>query len=313
MVWVFNLFRILSIFVVGRLWGERVAIDGFHPYVGLVTFSLATGFAIAFLPRFGITFGGGRRSLGDLVASVQRAVPRFRFSVVGLLAVALVLGAYNRDLRQVNPVASALGAPRVIPFGHLEEPAPGFSSKPIDHFDWAARFFGEDSNWTRYQLDGGGTAKVGGDLPVIADVVTTSNLQLFDDFGVEDCYRFHGYDVQAVEEVDLGRGQIGSLLSWHDPVSPIRWTALYWYWPISGINGQAQRYQRIVLLLNSSTKAKLWAAAVAGRPTTQVGLTIDQALQGKSGSTSSSTQDRQLRAFLRALGREIVAASAPSS
>jgi exosortase/archaeosortase family protein len=310
-VWVFNLFRILSIFAVGRLWGERVAIDGFHPYVGLVSFSIATLVAVWFLPLFGIHFGGGRRSGADLADSVERAVPRPWFAAAGLVVVALVAGVFNSDLRSVNPVASALGAPRVIPFGSLPEPAPGFDSQIIDHFDWAARFFGDDSNWIRYQLTGGGTATLGSDLPVTVDVVTTTQLELFNDFGVEACYRFHGYDVEGVEQVDLGRGQIGSMLSWHDPVSPIRWTALYWYWPVAGGTGSAQRYQRVVLLLNSSTRARVWSPSTPRRPTTAVGMSLDQALEGKSGAPQLNARDQQLRSFLRALGREVVASSAP--
>jgi exosortase/archaeosortase family protein len=310
-VWVFNLFRILSIFLVGRLWGERVAIDGFHPYVGLVTFSMATLVAVWFMPRFGIGFGGGRRSTSDLARSVRTAVPHIRACGVGLLAVAVVAGAFNADLRRVNPVASALGAPRVIPFGELQQPAPGYDAQVVDHFDWAARFFGIDSDWTRYQLTGGGTDSLGSDLPVTADVITTTQLELFNDFGVEACYRFHGYDVEGVQQVDLGRGQVGSMLSWHDPVSPIRWTALYWFWPVAGHTGQPQRYQRIVLLLNSSTNARVWSPGVSGRPTTEVGMTLEQALQGKSDSSQLNARDQQLRSFLRSLGRAIVASSAP--
>jgi exosortase/archaeosortase family protein len=312
-VWVFNLFRILSIFAVGRLWGERVAIDGFHPYVGLVTFSIATLIAVWFMPWFGIGFGGGRRSRADLTDSIHRAVPRPWFAAAGLVVVALVAGAFNSDLRNVNPVASALGAPRVIPFGRLSEPAPGFDSQVVDHFDWAARFFGDDSDWIRYQLSGPGTTTLGSDIPVTVDVVTTTQLELFNDFGVEACYRFHGYDVQGVEQVDLGRGQIGSMLSWHDPVSPIRWTALYWYWPVAGGTGSAQRYQRVVMLLDSSTKAKVWSPTSPARPTTAVGMSLDQALEGKSGAPRMNARDQQLRSFLVALGRQVVASSAPES
>jgi exosortase/archaeosortase family protein len=312
-VWVFNIFRILSIFLVGRLWGERVAIDGFHPYVGLITFSIATLIAVWFLPRFGIRFGGGRRSTAALVESVDRAVPRVRFAVGGLLVVALVAGTFNADLRRVNPVASALGAPRVIPFGSLRDPAPGYETAVVDHFDWAARFFGSDSDWTRYQLRGGGTPELGSELPVTVDVITTSQVELFDDFGVEACYRFHGYDVQGVEQVDLGRGQIGSMLSWQDPVSPIRWTALYWFWPVSGGANAQERYQRVVLLLNSSSRARVWSPDVSDRATTKVGMSLDQALEGKAGTPELNARDQQLRSFLRALGREVVASSAPVS
>jgi exosortase/archaeosortase family protein len=312
-VWVFNVGRIMLIFLSGRLWGETVAIDGFHPYVGLVTFSLATLLMVWLLPRFGIQLGrGGPGATSPAAPSVRRAVPRWRALALGLTGVAVLTAYPNGDLKKVDPVASALGAPRVVPFSQVANHVEGYRTRPVDHFGWATRFFCEDADWTRYEMSGRGTAQLGGDFNVTADVVTTTELDSFSDFGVEACYRFHGYDVENLREVDLGRGQVGTILSWKDAASPVRWTALYWYWPVAG--GTTQRYQRVVLLLDSSASGRVWAPTIkSGDLTSTVGLGIDQTLRGSGGATStvSSKRDGELRNFLVAFGRDIVSSSTP--
>ena len=44
LLWAINLGRITFIFWAGRTWGEHVAIDILHPFIGLVTFSLGVVF-----------------------------------------------------------------------------------------------------------------------------------------------------------------------------------------------------------------------------------------------------------------------------
>ena len=39
LLWAINLVRITFIFFAGKEWGESVAINVFHPFIGLVTFS----------------------------------------------------------------------------------------------------------------------------------------------------------------------------------------------------------------------------------------------------------------------------------
>ena len=66
LVWLLNLARITFILVMGRLWGEELAIGTLHPYVGLVLFAAGIGVLVMWaLPRFGIELGrpgsrGGR-------------------------------------------------------------------------------------------------------------------------------------------------------------------------------------------------------------------------------------------------------------
>ena len=52
--WMLNVIRILMIFGVGRLFGEKVAIDGFHPVLGLILFNLGIAGLWWLLPKFGL-------------------------------------------------------------------------------------------------------------------------------------------------------------------------------------------------------------------------------------------------------------------
>ena len=53
-IWLLNVARILLIFWTGKQWGEAVAIDALHPYLGLVTFSLGVIVMLAVMKRFGL-------------------------------------------------------------------------------------------------------------------------------------------------------------------------------------------------------------------------------------------------------------------
>jgi len=306
LVWVMNVLRILVIFAAGKLWGETIAVDGFHPYVGLVTFAISTAVMVWALPRFGLALGRDSAGPDALAASVHRAVPRWRSTAACLMGLAIVVGIFDAGLRDYDPVVSALGAPRLAPFGDIVNDVGGFSGAPTDQFDWAKRYFGEDADWTRYEFSGPGTSTLRSDAAVTADVVTTTDVQSFNDFGVEACYRFHGYDVESSHQVDLGAGQTATLLAWEDPRSPTRWTALYWFWPVRG--GDVTTYQRVILLYNSSGEGAITAPEASTSLTREVGLSIDEQLKG-TRSTSSTAREEEVQRFLVGFGRELVTAS----
>ena len=64
LLWVINLARIAFIFFAGKEWGERVAINVFHPFIGLVTFSLGVLAMILLIKPLGmhIAIGEGRKA-----------------------------------------------------------------------------------------------------------------------------------------------------------------------------------------------------------------------------------------------------------
>jgi len=274
-----------------------------------VTFSLAVGVMVALLPRFGLRIESRRAAGRSLADRVRRAVPSWRGVGAVLCVLAIVLGVLDAGLREVNPVASAVGAPQLRPFRTAAGRLEGFRVRPVDQFGWATRFFGADSDWTRFELAGRGHAGLSSELPVTADVVTTADVDTFEEFGIEACYAFHGYDTGVRREVDLGAGQIATVLSWQDPRSPIRWTSVYWYWPIDG-GGGLTRYQRIVLLLNSSGDGEVRSPEPSSRVLAQLGIAIDERLRGAPSSTVGR-RDAELRRFLVVLARRLVAASRP--
>ena len=310
LIWSLNVVRILLIFAAGSLWGERVAVDGFHPYVGLVTFVLGTAATVWAMPRFGLRFRmAGRERSRSWTEEVVAAVPRWRRSAGWFLLIAALLGVLDAGLREVDPVASALGAARLLPFGSASRRLAQFDTSVVQTeglATLATRYFGSDATWVRSSLDSTGDPDLGADLSVYADVVTTSDAGTFDDFGIEACYRFHGYDVDGRSEVPLGAGQVGTLLSWKDPRSSVRYTSLYWYWPVA-IAG-ATRYQRVVLLIPSNAGGRVWSPELPRSVVTRLGIAIDERLQGRAAGEPSG-RERALRQYLVGVGRALVDAS----
>jgi exosortase/archaeosortase family protein len=303
-VWTANVIRISLIFLSGDLWGERVAIDGFHPYIGLVTFALATGAAVWLLPRFGLTFGGGRRDPDLARRRMLDAIPTIGVAALVALAFVAPTAVLDARLSRVDPIASALGLPRLRPFTASTMNRDGFNGSVIDHYPWASQYFGSSADWTRYQFDGG-SSKLLTQVPIITDVITTDDPQTFADFGVEACYAFHGYDVSDRRTVDLGTGVTGTMLTWKDPQVGIRWVALFWYWPVLE-NGKT-RFQRIVLLYAADQAGAVTAPPVSTALRKQLGLAPDDELRGPG--TASAGRDATRRQLLLGFGRRFVSES----
>ena len=307
-VWALNVIRIVTILVMGKFWGEDFAIGVLHPVIGLMLFAGGVGFLVLWLlPRMGISLGRPgvvRRSLGD---DARRAVPRWRMAGSVVLVAGLVIGVLDAGLVDVDPISSALGVPRISRFERAALHLPGFTGRRSDHFDWTTRYFGEDSDWTRYEFAGPGIPGLRSNLPIMADVITASDSQPFEDFGVEACYRFHGYDVSDVSEVDLGNGVVASMLTWHDPRHEIRWVTLFWYWAVT--SGTQTKFQRIVLLLDADKSGRYEAPKLDSRLTAQLGISVDQALRG-AGQATVSGSEAAARSFLVGFGRHIVSTNA---
>ncbi len=318
-----NVGRILVIFAVGSAWGERVAIDGLHPYIGLVVFCIGVLIMIKAMPLFGLRMyapGEQRGTAGATApgfdvssptASVDAprkvAVPRSRLALSVVVAVALLLGLGNRDLRHYELVASDLGEPRLASFS-AQPPAPkGWSASLSDTYPWATRFFGDDSVWQRFTYGGGGASGLRSSAPVIADVVTTSDLGAFTTYGLEACYNFHGYRIDDTRSVDLGGGVTGQLVSYYNTSVQSDWTTLYWIWPVATEDGT--RYERVVLMMVDSAKAQLAAPSPGPSLTRGLGLGVDNKLRADSSGAVDVRLDRT-RDFLVSFSREVVARAA---
>ena len=254
LIYSLNLARLLLVFWVGNTWGQQVAIDGLHPYIGLVLFAAGVTVMAITAPWFGVELETKRRtrparpepratrvdSGGAAVASLA-STPTLRITAVALAFAALIAGLADHGLSRFRLVADNLGTTSIQSFLASPVSLSGWQESKVGEYDWATRFFGGGSSWIRYEYYG---AK--GPVPVIADVVTTSSLTRLDTYNVQACYSFHGYGLRKPITYGLGGGVESTLLTFSNSTLPGEWNALYWVWAVNTPNGR--RYERIVLL-----------------------------------------------------------------
>lgn len=300
LIWAFNVGRLLLIFWTGQQFGEHFAIKVLHPFVGLVTFNLGILVMLLFLRPFGLRLGlPGAPGLGadhQQLPSVARAVavPTVYAAVALIAVVGLIVGITNTTLRSYDLVASATGEPKLASYLAYPASPAGWGASFLTEYTWAKPYFGENSTWYRYTyLRTLGSSDVQSTLPVTADVVNTNNLFSFSAYGVESCYRFHGYTLRNVGLVSLGGGITGQTLSYSTKTAD--WSVLYWVWPIK--SGGSTRYERVILYMLDTANATIAAPGLTGLSNVQGSL-----------NPKDETQRRLIaaRAFLVAFGREIV-------
>jgi exosortase/archaeosortase family protein len=306
LLWAINLGRITFIFWAGKTWGEDVAINVLHPFVGMVTFSIGVVIMMLLIKPLGMHIGIGesRPSPSRVVApepprfNAGLAVPKVYLLLVVAVVGAIVLGTANFGLRNYNLVATASGEPRLDAF--IDEPvAPvGWTVQLTNTFNWAKPLFGDASIWNRYTL----YASQGGNLhayvPVIADVINTPDLSTFSAYGIENCYQFHGYTLADVAQVSLPGGIAGQAMSYTSQQFG-SWSIVYWIVPVK--MGTSTNYERVVLYVQNS-----------GDGTLVPGLTSN-GVRNLSGSLATSQDDLALvnnRTFLVAFAREMIESQA---
>jgi exosortase/archaeosortase family protein len=307
LLWAINLGRITFIFWAGKTWGEHVAIDILHPFIGLVTFSLGVLFLVLLIQPLGMHLGTappiGSHSIRPRRGSETKslpAVPKVYVAVIVVAVVAIVLGIANVGLKTYNLVADASGQPKLAAYVSSPVGPVGWQARRIDVFNWAKPLFGDASIWDRYML----TATVGGDLhtsvPVIADVIDTPELDTFAAYGVEACYQFHGYSLRDVADVNVGGGIHGQAMSYTSQAYG-SWSIVYWIVPVK--LGAQTTYERVVLYVQNDKRGVVVPATVKM-----------SGIKDVAGSLGPS--DRALirnRAFLVAFARELIKAQAGSS
>lgn len=315
LVWVLNLARIVGILVVGRFFGQRAAIDILHPFVGLISFNLAALLMLAVLGRFGLRL---KRRTGSRSESIGRAVPHARIAVVALLVAAIVGGVANQGLQRYDPIASAAGGAKLLPFAIGAREIPGARAKVMTRFEHGQRYFGENSTWSRWSYStivdeyGRSVDPLGlrTNVPVIVDVINTDNLQSFSDFGIEACYRFHGFDTAEVGTLDLGHGLTGSLLRWTDADTDLDWVSLYWIWPVR--DGVDTRYERVVVLINLDRNLQVRVPELPDRTREELDLSDEQAeragtlVTSAAGAGEARATDDDVNAFIAGYAIDIV-------
>lgn len=316
LAWAGNIVRLVLILWVGRTWGEDVAINVVHPYAGTAIFAICIVVLMVLTIPFGLEIrppSNGRRSLRT---SLDRAVKKWIGAGVVVCVVAAALVTLNTRLAAMSPIAGTFGQALLAAFNPATVAIEGFEGRAVDRFPFARQFFGDDADWTRYEFSGDGTAELASPVPVIADVVTVSDRQSFEDFDIQSCYSFHGYTATEPEEFDLGAGVVGRLITWRDSRTAQIWTTLYWYWPIAA-EDEKPRYQRIALLMTHDPDARYATPLQGADPQGTAGIKIHELMQSPKkglGRTDPGDNPEAIgdaagpeRAFVVAFGRRVVA------
>lgn len=318
LVWLLNLLRILAIFGVARRFGESVAIDGFHPYMGLVVFNIGVLIMVLLMKPFGLRFRIPQSIVNDPVdprgdAARRTTLPSIwgGLACVGVLASGLFV--YNGDLRAYDRVANSFGEPRLASFADSRETPFGWTLSDAATYTHAKRFFGESSTWHRYNYSPAAAGKASttlvANIPITVDVIETSDRAALEAYGIEDCYAFHGYDIYGQQSVDLGSGVTGGMLTWTSPKAKQTWSTLFWQWPIKTARGT--RYERVTLVINDALSNSFTSPAVSTDRSRQVQLDINDALRGV-GSPEDRDRLLKTRSFMIAFARALIVQRTPA-
>ncbi len=320
LLWLINLGRITFIFFAGKEWGESIAINVFHPFIGLVTFSLGVLAMILLIKPLGMHIRVGEDqtvpvdvpkgpipvpSLYGPPDSPARtkatlAVPKIYLALVVAVGAALVMGIANFGLRDYNLVAGVTGEAKLSAFVRYPIAPPGWTAQYSTSYEWAKPLFGDASIWNRYSLRATGPGPLRTNVPVVADVIDTPDLSSFSAYGVENCYTFHGYALADVATVSLAGGITGQAMSYTSQQFG-SWSIVYWIVPVKAPEGSGTNYERVVLYVQNS-----------GRGAVVPGLTDGSAIHNLAGTLNPADRTDQAlinnRAFLVAFAKRLIAA-----
>ena len=321
LLYVLNLARITFIFFAGKEWGESIAINVFHPFVGLVLFCVGVIVMLLMIRPLGMRIEIGPANTANLFKSpgavlppappvepkarkATLAVPKVFMAVAIVVVASLVIGISNVGLSSYNLVAGVAGQAKLTAYIQGPVSPSGWHAQYETSFGWAKPLFGDSSVWDRYVLhaEGGGTLHTS--VPVVADVINTPDLSSFSAFGVQACYTFHGYSLADVTQVALVGGVTGQAMSYTSQQYG-SWSIVYWIIPVKMDDGTTS-YERTVLYVQNS-----------GQGVLVKGLTAGHSLRNLGGSLSPSTEaDRALinnRTFLVAFADQVLYAQASRS
>ncbi len=99
LTWVLNVVRIMIIFAVGQKWGQKIAVDAFHPVLGLILFNLGIGILCILLPRFGMRIGRAQERGCNWYQKTVVPTRKWVLAVPVVAAVMLTLGLANSGSR----------------------------------------------------------------------------------------------------------------------------------------------------------------------------------------------------------------------
>jgi exosortase/archaeosortase family protein len=318
LVWLLNIARILLIFWAAKRWGEGVAIEGFHPYMGLVVFNIGVLVMVFTMKWFGLRFRiptGGPDTEEDTPPAQRHALTPSVASLACVGMMAMGIAVYNGQLHDYDRIANSFGEPRLSSFAQSREKPKGWDFQEVATYDWTKRFFGESSKWTRYQFamalaDGDLEPALVSNTPLYVDVIETSDRAALSAYGIEQCYKFHGYGVKGRQSVDLGSGVVGGMLTWTTNNSKLTWTTLYWQWPIKTATGT--RYERVTLVMNDQTTNEFKSPQINTDTARKLQLDINDVLRG-SGTAEEQARLLETRQFMVGFARSLIELRVPAT
>lgn len=290
LIFILNIVRVVALIAVGAAFGERAALELFHPVAGM--FALAIGLALMLLVvrRFGlavpplhaaqpaatVVHPARARAALEVPTATHPRRGSYAWRAVVLIVVAAMFGSVNGTFAAyeegVNAITARPLAPRAAS-GTGQRPGPtAGQAAPAFIADRAVRrqteitigkpYFGTDSKWIRYQIGRDRTASGGTGYSMWLDSIRVVDRQNLVDFGVEDCYRFHGQTIDASEAVALGRGVVGRIVVTSFAKGGTPWVVLWWEWPVQA--GAEVHHERLVLLASAGGQRQAEARPRAG-------------------------------------------------
>jgi exosortase len=246
-IWLLNIVRIEAIFGIGAAFGEDAAIEILHPVAGLIVFNLGVLAMLAAIRPMGLRFMDMAPATDGALAR-GTSIGRVRVPVVIATALALSLGLVNAGYARFETISTDLGEAKLQPFDHRQVAAPGWTLEEVGEYDQVRQYFGRSATWNRVRYLAGSGAALASNRAIYVDVIDTDDSGALAEYGLVDCYVFHGYQIEANAEVDLGYGLTAQLLSYHNPNLDSDWSAIAWQWPITR-DGRTS-YERIVVFLS---------------------------------------------------------------
>jgi exosortase len=251
-IWLLNIVRIEAIFLVGAAFGQSAALDVLHPVAGLLVFNIGVvGMLVATGPM-GLRFVEVAPSVGSALRA-PRAVSRVRRPLVAVAGLAVALGVVNAGYARYEAMANDFGTATLKPFDIRQAAVSGWSSAYVAEFDQVRQYFGQSATWDRFLYSSTSSASVASSRPVYIDVINTDDAGSLAAYGLQACYQFHGFVIEATSAVDLGNGLTAQIIDYHNPKIGNDWSAIWWEWPY--LQGSRTSYQRLVVFLAGGPSA----------------------------------------------------------
>jgi hypothetical protein len=179
-------------------------------------------------------------------------------------ALAIVVGVANAGYGRYDAIVDPTGSARLTPFDVRNARVADWNTALVASYEEGKPFFGQSSTWDRMLYSSTPTASLRSSVPIYVDAIDTEDVNSFAAYGLEACYRFHGYQVEFQGPVDIGHGVSAAVVDYHGPKDNVDWTALWWEWPYHV--GAKTMYQRVVLFVANGPSAAYAGAADDAAP-----------------------------------------------